>query len=164
MLASDVIQRLGLQPLEPEGGWVKQTYLSQEKITVQGGEKRNIKTAIYYLITPDNFSRLHRLRHVEIYHFYAGAKAQLTMISPDGHWTTVLLGNDISAGQCPQCVVAPLTWQAVTVAPDEKVGWSLLGTSMAPGFDITDFEMADAREFLEKFPSEKDRILKLIRP
>lgn len=155
-----MIKKLGLAALEPEGGFFAETYKAQQKMETKGGE-RAIATAIYYLVTPQSFSRLHRLQHTEIYHFYAGARAELTLISPDGVWKTVTLGSDLAAGDVPQVVVPPLTWQAVMILSGEKTSWSLLGTTMAPGFDMADFEMAKRKELAEKFPSHKQRIVAL---
>jgi len=161
MQAKDVIEKLGLLPLEPDGGFFAETYKSPDKMVTEGGRERSLASAIYYLITPKSFSRFHRLKHTEIYHFYGGATADLTLIFPDGIWKTVRLGGNFLAGETPQFVVPPFTWQAVTIASQEKWDWSLLGTTMAPGFDFADFEMAVRQNLLEEYPSYQQQILEL---
>src|ERR1044071_9437046 len=58
--AQRIIAELRLAPLAREGGWFRQTWA-----TAAG-------SAIYYLMTPEDFSALHCLSSDEIWHFHAG--------------------------------------------------------------------------------------------
>ncbi|KAH8057022.1 hypothetical protein JL722_7248 [Aureococcus anophagefferens] len=53
-----------MQP-HPEGGFFKETYRAESRITSSFGE-RSPSTAIYFLITPGSVSRLHRIRADEL--------------------------------------------------------------------------------------------------
>lgn len=132
MNAKDLIERLKLQP-HPEGGWYVETY----RHPADGGG-RSVKTAIYYLLEAGDVSAWHRVDAVEIWHWYAGAPLVLT-ISPDGHDAAAhRLGPNVLAGEEPQVVVPPHHWQTA-----ESLGaWTLVGCTVAPGFEFSGFEMA----------------------
>jgi hypothetical protein len=105
-----IMSVLRLKPLPEEGGFFAETYRSDEQISQQAlphrySGPRPFATAIYYLLTPDSFSALHRLQSDEIYHFYAGDPVELTQLRADGSGTTVLLGSEIWNGMRPQLTV-----------------------------------------------------------
>lgn len=129
--AQDVIKALGLSP-HPEGGWYVQTFEGD----VEG--KRARSTAIYYLLEAEQVSHWHRIDAVEIWHYYAGASLELSM-SPDGKWLEMLmLGPDVLGGELPQIVVPTGHWQSARSTGD----WTLVGCTVAPGFQFDGFEMA----------------------
>ncbi|MHC4717267.1 MAG: cupin domain-containing protein, partial [Planctomycetota bacterium] len=77
MTADEIIARLGLAPLEIEGGFFRETYRCDEGVGAPAmparyGGPRCFGTAIYYLITRETHSRLHRLASDEIFHFLLG--------------------------------------------------------------------------------------------
>jgi uncharacterized protein len=80
MTAEDVKKILGLQPHPREGGWYVRTYEAAEKLGSEAFEdkryegERRTGTAIYYLLEPDTFSEMHRLKSDEVFHFYAGTR------------------------------------------------------------------------------------------
>ena len=130
--ARDVIELLGLEA-HPEGGWFRETFRDVDG----GGTVRS--TAILYLLEAGQRSRWHRVRHAaEVWHHHAGGPL-LLRVSPDG--STVdesVLGDDLAAGQRPQAVVERDRWQSA-----EPLGaWSLVGCTVAPGFDFEHFELA----------------------
>ena len=143
MTADEVKQLLQLTPLELEGGFFRETYRSRWQISgeylpdgIRGA--RSIGTAIYYLITPETFSTLHRLPGTEIFHFYLGDPAIMLQLHHDGKTQTVTLGHDLAAGQQPQVVVRGGVWQGCRLAAGGQ--WALMGTTMSPGFDYADYE------------------------
>jgi predicted cupin superfamily sugar epimerase len=75
----------------------------------------------------------------EIWHFYAGAPLILEFAaSPRGPIERAVLGPDLSAGQRPQVAVPTHHWQAA-----ESLGeWTLVGCTVAPGFEFAGFELA----------------------
>ena len=96
MDVAEIIERLGLKPLEPEGGFFRETYRSEEVIGREGlppryGTARSHCTAIYYLLTPETFSALHRVKSDEIFHFYAGDPVRMLQLDPEGRGETVIL-------------------------------------------------------------------------
>lgn len=130
--AAEVIRLLVLKP-HPEGGYYAETFRDGRLI-----EGRSTSTAIYYLLDAGDVSQWHRVDAAEIWHWYAGAPLVLT-VSPDGHDASAHhLGKDIKAGQRPQFVVPTGWWQTAT----SLGAWTLVGCTVAPGFDFRGFELA----------------------
>ena len=130
--ADRLIARLGLSP-HPEGGHFRETFRDQP--TASG---RAASTAIFYLLKKGERSHWHRIDAVEIWHWYAGAPLELGL-STDGTSQTVhVLGNDIGSGQSPQCVVPVRWWQSARTLGE----FTLVGCTVAPGFEFGGFEMA----------------------
>lgn len=157
MLTAKQIQELfKLQPLPIEGGHFSQSYRSKSTLTqpalpaCYAGE-RGLSTAIYYMLTPDTFSAMHRLKGDEIYHFYLGDPVEMLMLKPDGAAEAVLLGQDILAGMRVQHTVAGGTWQGSRLAPGGK--YALMGTTMAPGFDQADYEQGKRDALSAQYPN-----------
>lgn len=146
--AARIATALDLHPLEHEGGLHRQTYLDEHS------------SAIYYLLAGEDFSALHLLDSVEVYHWYAGAPLRLLLLHPDGQITTPVLGPDLAAGQHPQVVVPPGIWQGSSSVGD----WSLVGTTMAPAFRWDGFELGDRDDLTGRYPQAADRIAELTRP
>ena len=155
MTAQDVINALQLEPLTMEGGYFRRTYCSKE-CTPDG---KPMGTAIYYLLTPDSYSRLHMLPTDEIYHFYMGDPVELTILDPKGTGETVLLGNDLEKGMVPQFCAPANCWQGSCLA--EGGAWALVGTTMAPGFADEDFIPGDRDILLAEYQAFKEKIIKL---
>ena len=119
-------------------------------------------TAIYFLITPDDFSALHRLRGDELWHFYLGDPVDLALIHPDGEVTTLRIGHDLVNGERPQALAPGGSWLGCSLVPGGA--WALMGTTMTPGFDPADFELADRDHLTAQFPHAADLIARLTRP
>jgi uncharacterized protein len=154
MDAATIIKQLGLQP-HPEGGFYRETYRCDEELAAAAlpsryGKDRNLSTAIYYLLTPDSFSSLHRLRSDEVFHFYAGDPVTMLQLYDDGCGETVVLGQDIVAGQQLQVVVPKDIWQGMFL--NDGGSFALLGTTVAPGFDFADFELATRAALIRQYP------------
>jgi len=158
---------LNLVPLPVEGGLFSETYRSSEKVPQASlpsrySGDRVFGTAIYYLLTPDTFSALHRLKSDEIYHFYLGGPVTLLLLRPDGESEIITLGQDIGAGQRVQAVVPRGSWQGSFLQPGGA--FALLGTTMAPGFDPADFEIGDRRRLISSYPDQQPLIERLTPP
>lgn len=125
--ADRLIRLLQLKP-HPEGGHYRETFRD-----ISGGGGRGHSSLIYFLLKRDEVSRWHRIDAVEVWHYYRGAPLKLR-IRRDIH----LLGPQIDEDQAPQLVVPPGAWQAA-----RSLGaYTLVGCSVAPGFDFAHFEMA----------------------
>ncbi len=160
MTAEQIIEMFGMKPLQGEGGYYVETYRSEESHGLAGySGKRNFSSAILYLLTPDTFSRLHRLRSDEVWHFYLGDPATMLQLHPDGSDELITLGHDIQAGRQVQTVVPAGTWQGCFLNEGGK--FALMGTTAAPAFDFADFQPADRNELLKKYPVPKNLILRL---
>ena len=164
--AKEIQELLELQPLPVEGGYFAETYrskftLSQRSLLSGYSGERALSTAIYYMLTPDTFSAMHRLKGDEVYHFYLGDPAEMLILKPGGTGETLLMGQDIVSGMRLQHVVPGGVWQGSRLRPGGK--FALLGTTMAPGFDPADFELG-AREVLSaRFPAYAELIAVLTR-
>jgi predicted cupin superfamily sugar epimerase len=130
--AADIIQLLDLQP-HPEGGHFRETF----RDSVGDANGRAASTAIYFLLARGERSHWHKVDAVEIWHWHAGAPLALHLAA-GAHRETLRLGNDLVAGERPQGVVPTGVWQAAESLGD----WTLVGCTVAPGFDFAGFEMA----------------------
>ena len=131
--AADVIRLLKLEP-HPEGGHFVQTF--RDATTVNG---RPASTAIYYLLARGERGHWHKVDAAEVWHYYAGAPLTLEMAASErGPIERVTLGPDLAAGQHPQAVVPVHVWQAAASLGD----WTLVGCTVAPGFEYAGFELA----------------------
>jgi uncharacterized protein len=130
--AADVIARLGLKP-HPEGGHYRETFRDQHP----DANGRSSSTAIYFLLARGERSHWHRIDAVEIWHYYAGSALTLQIADADGQ-RSVRLGPDLAACEVPQAVVPAQAWQAAESSGD----WTLVGCTVAPGFEFAKFELA----------------------
>ncbi len=162
--ADDVIRMLDLVPLPGEGGLFRETYRSPLRLPAailppQYVGERPASTAIYYLLTRDTFSAMHRLRGDEVYHFYLGDPVEMLQLRGDGTGQGVIMGSDLAGGMAPQVVVPAGVWQGTRLL-DGGI-FALLGTTMAPGFDARDFELGNRAELARGFPEHAAMIAAL---
>ena len=129
---ADIIARFDLKP-HPEGGYYRETF--RDSRTDANG--RAMSTAILFLLARGERSHWHRVDAAEAWHHYAGAALELEIVE-NGRRRTVRLGSDIEAGETPQAVVPARAWQAAHSTGD----WTLVGCTVAPGFDFAGFELA----------------------
>jgi predicted cupin superfamily sugar epimerase len=130
--AADIIARLELKP-HPEGGYYRETF-RDSRLDAHG---RSLCTAIYFMLARGERAHWHRIDAVEIWHYYAGSALNL-QIADDRDKRSVRLGPDLAAGDVPQAVVPAHAWQAAESTGD----WTLVGCTVAPGFDFATFELA----------------------
>jgi predicted cupin superfamily sugar epimerase len=130
--AAGIIAQLDLKP-HPEGGHFRETF-RDTRLDANG---RSVSTAIYFLLARGERSHWHRIDAVEVWHFCAGSPLTLEVANGDGR-RVVSLGPDLAAGQVPQAIVPEQTWQAAETTGD----WTLVGCTVAPGFDFAKFELA----------------------
>jgi predicted cupin superfamily sugar epimerase len=130
--AEEVVALLALEP-HPEGGHFRETFRDPDPA---GG--RSHSTAILYLLAAGERSHWHRVDAVEIWHHYAGAPLRLSLYAEGGSLSHRKLGIDVRLDETPQIVVPKFCWQSA-----ESLGpWTLVGCTVAPGFDFAGFEMA----------------------
>jgi len=136
--AAELIERLGLRP-HPEGGFYREVFRSELPVTPMDGRgSRAAITTIYFLLTPDTFSRWHRVRSDEVWHLYEGGplelfEADLAAGTIDRHCLSRVGDGDAE----PVRTIQGGRWQAARVTGD----YALMGCSVGPGFDFTDFAM-----------------------
>ncbi len=131
MTPADIISSLRLAP-HPEGGHYGETWRDDD------GETRGAGTAVYYLLQAGECSHWHRVDATEIWHFYAGAPLELSTCIESETVRHRVLGQDLSAGQRPQIIVAPREWQTALSLGE----WTLVGCTVSPAFEFESFELA----------------------
>lgn len=142
LTAADVIAELGLAP-HPEGGHYRETFRDPALVTLKAGkgEARAASTAIYFLLTAGERSQWHKVDAAEVWHWYAGASLTLGVKdAKDGDVRHVKLGPDLTSGERPQAVVPAGIWQNA----ESSGAWTLVGCSVAPGFEFSGFELEDS--------------------
>jgi predicted cupin superfamily sugar epimerase len=143
-----IIESLGLEPHPSEGGFFAETYRSRYRT---GDGRHTLGTAIYYLLTPESFSAMHRLASDEIFHFYLGDPVEMLLLEAGGAGRISVLGPALESGQRPQIVVPAGTWQGSRLAPGGRL--ALLGTTVTPGFEFADFELGDGDRLAREWPA-----------
>ncbi|GHB84265.1 cupin domain-containing protein [Persicitalea jodogahamensis] len=156
--ASYWVDKYQMQP-HPEGGYFVETYRAAEQIPHAAlperfGGSRSFSTAIYFLLEGHHFSALHRIQSDEVWHFYAGDPLEVFVIHPEsGALEIIRLGPDPEAGEVFQAVVPAGTWFGSR--PVAGAAYSLVGCTVAPGFDFADFELAERETLLAQFPQHR---------
>ncbi len=156
--ADQVIELLNLNPLSFEGGYFRRTWLSDQ----YDKNGKSAGSAIFYLFTNDEmgFSILHSLPTDETYHFYCGSPVELWLFpNNNGEPEKIILGNRLEKGEIPQFTVPANHIQGARLICGE---WALVGTTMAPAFDQSDFVPADKNYMIHRFPSYEKIIKELI--
>ncbi|MCW5681836.1 MAG: cupin domain-containing protein [Xanthobacteraceae bacterium] len=131
--AAEVIALLDLRP-HPEGGHFRETFRDMRRT-----DGRAASTAIYFLLAKGERSHWHKVDAAECWHYYAGAPLALHYAASE-HTpaAAITLGTDITNGQQPQFVIPQDNWQAA-----ETLGeWTLVGCTVAPGFEFSGFMLA----------------------
>ena len=150
MTADDWIACLQLEP-HPEGGYFRRSYTAELTLVLPDrAGPRPVATAIYYLLKGGQRSRLHRLKSDELWHFYTGSPLTVHVLDGEGQCAARLLGNDPTLGQQFQLSTSAGCWFGATV--DDPAGFSLVGCTVAPGFDFADFELADRVTLTRQYP------------
>lgn len=134
LAGSAIVDLLGMTR-HPEGGWYAEMFRD-----APGPDGRARSTAIYFLLETGDVSAWHRVRDaVEVWHFHAGAPLELRIVGDDGP-SVHRLGIDLVAGERPQAIVPADAWQSAR----SLGGWTLVGCTVAPGFEFASFELAPA--------------------
>jgi predicted cupin superfamily sugar epimerase len=147
----EMIHKLQLK-VHPEGGYYRETYRSSECTTTSKGEVRNISTAIYYLLENEDKSHFHRIQSDEIWLFHQGQSLEICLFQSN-QLVTIYLGNDIENGEVPQAIIPANCWFASSIR--NAAGYSLVSCTVAPGFDFSDFELAERETLIQQYPHFK---------
>jgi len=146
LTAEEAIRILNLRPHPKEYGYFRETYRSTDS------------TAIYFLVTAEGMSEMHRLTSDELFHFYAGAPAEILLLDSNERISNVkILGPDVSAGQTLQLVIPKGLWQGMRTTGD----FTLIGCTVAPPFEYESYEAGDRAELIKQFPACANMITKL---
>jgi predicted cupin superfamily sugar epimerase len=176
LTATEIKELLHLKPHPTEGGWYVRTYesdalIGQASLDLRYGGPRHAATAIYYLLEPDTFSEMHRLKSDEIFHFYLGDPVEMLQLAPPhedlpgeldpGASARILIGNDLHAGQLPQVLAPHGVWQGSRLVPGGS--FALLGCTVSPGFEFEDYESGNRDTLIAQWPEHAELIRALTR-
>jgi predicted cupin superfamily sugar epimerase len=176
---NQVVQLLNMQP-HPEGGYYAESFRSKQSIETEIGT-RCASTAIYFLLGHNDTSKFHKIKSDEVWHYYAGETLSIVELDNERKISkTTKLGPNLLNGEVLQYVVPANTWFGSYLpephAPGEGVhvnvnipapnpntssGYTLVGCTVAPGFEFQDFEMAKRDELIQEFPQAIDIINRL---
>lgn len=145
----------------PEGGYFKETYRSTQNVMNRNEVERSASTGIYFLITSDFYSAFHKIESDEMWHYHDGSALSVYVILPTGELEVLKIGKDIENGEQLQGVVPAGSWFASKV--DATDSFSLVGCTVAPGFDFDDFVLADRMDLIAEYPQHTTIIKELTR-
>jgi hypothetical protein len=151
----DLIDKYKLVP-HPEGGYYAVVYESKQAVTSPVVNKdRKAVTHIYFLLLKGQVSIFHKVAHDEIWNFYEGDP--LKLIKYNGS----KVEEDIIGSGCSD--YASIVEGGVYQAAETTGDYSLVGCTVAPGFEFEDFSfLRDEVETKEKFLKEVSGYLKFI--
>lgn len=160
-----IVDLLDLRP-HPEGGFYREMYRAEEGIERAAmperySGKRCYGTAIYYLLTSNTFSTMHKVESDEIFHFYLGDTVEQLRLFDDGTSEIINLGQNIVAGDRPLSVVPHGVWQGARLKPGGA--FALLGATVAPGFEFADYLEGERAPLTDRFPERAALISVLTR-
>ncbi len=140
----ELIDKYKLVP-HPEGGYYAIVYESEQLVKSPVVNKdRKAVTHIYFLLLKGQVSKFHKVSHDEIWNFYEGDPIKL--IKYNG--STV--EEDIIGSGCSD--FASIVEGGVYQAAESTGVYSLVGCSVAPGFEFEDFSfLRDEFETKERF-------------
>ncbi|MDR5856703.1 cupin domain-containing protein [Caballeronia sp. LZ062] len=158
--AQALVARLDLQP-HPEGGYFRETYRANQRVTRDSeNDPRSASTAIYYLLCDGAHSAWHRIRSDEVWHFHAGDPLFVHVLDANGALTTHTLGNMLLHKDAVfQAVVHAGHWFAAECSVAS--GASLVGCTVAPGFEFSEFELADCDDLKARYSQHHELIERL---
>lgn len=163
MKAEDYISLLGLSE-HIEGGAFSEDFRSKTLISKTAlpdgfSGDRALSTHIYFLLKHGQFSAFHRIAAEEHWHFYDGQTLCVYVLNNSGELDCIRLGGDLKNGEVLHAVIPAGAWFGSRCEVEN--GFSLVGCTVAPGFDFADFELADRARLIEEFPVHKELIQEL---
>lgn len=161
--AQEIISKLSLTP-HPEGGYFKEVYRNNEVLTNSALPERYdgdhcYATSIYFLLHDDITSKFHKLKSDETWHHYTGSAVKIYSIDPSGELRIFLLGKDLNKSEFPQVTIQHSNWFGAELIDENS--YSLIGCTVYPGFEFTDFEIGKKDYLIETYPQHSEIIKRL---
>lgn len=161
-LSADEIREL--LKLEPNQtcGFVRVTYKSALEIAPGGlpapfADGRPLGSALYFMMTPEEPVKLHRILNDQLYHYYLGDPIELLLLYESGKSDLVKVGPDIAGGQNVQLFIPGGTFHTARLIAGGK--WFLGGSTEWPGVVVSeDVQLGDAEALAAKFPDRATEI------
>lgn len=163
MTAEQIIEFYGMRPIPLEGGYLKENIyidipIAREALPARYPNGRLISNTILFLVTKDSFSRMHHLPTDEVYHFYMGDPVEQLQLLPDGTGRVVRLGHDILGGDVLQHNAPADCWHGTRLVDGGE--WALMGTTMAPAWDETDYSDGVREDLIARWPEFEAEIIR----
>ena len=153
------IERLSLLP-HPEGGYYKEVFRSGQQITRVGDSAvLQACTSIYYLLEGADYSGFHKIASDELWYFHKGMPLTVHVISKEGKHEAMELSGQ-PGGQLSLVVPGGL-WFAAELP--SKTGYTLVSCAVSPGFEFSEFEMAEREELMKSYPGNEELFGRLCR-
>ena len=145
--AKKLIKELNLKP-HTEGGYFSEIYRSQNFVKpLDSRSNRSALTTIYFLLLKGQKSRLHKVLSDEVWHFYEGAPLELFTIDKKLQKSDKILLGPVRKKTTQVFVVPAGFWQAAQTTGE----YTLVGCTVAPGFEFADFSMVNKNSKEEKY-------------
>jgi uncharacterized protein len=160
-LSADAIKTLlGLEP-HPTCGFVAETYRSPIQVPASAlppmyGSSRPVGSALYFLLTPEAYIVMHRIRSDQQYHHYFGDPLDVLLLLPDGTAQSVTVGSDLGAGMRPMLFIPGQTFHMARLRPGGRL--ALLGSTEWPGVEPPDVERGDREQLIAAYPNVAEQI------
>lgn len=149
--AQQVVDALGLEPLDQEGGFFRRTAEAGLWVRPQNAsEDSRAYSVIYALFTPEGFSAMHHLTTDEVWCWHAGDALESLRLASDGTGKIVRLSMNVAAGDRPQDVIPAGIWQGTRLVEGGR--WALVSCIMAPEFRWPDFTLGGREDLIAKYP------------
>ena len=152
MTADEIRTLLNLTPAAT-CGYVRMSYTSaltapEGALAAPFATARPAGTALYFMVTPEEPVKLHRIMNDQLYHYYLGDPLELLLLRNGGE--TVTIGPDLAAGHHVQFFIPGGTFHTARVAGARR--WFLGGSTEWPGVIPADVELGDAAKLAAEFP------------
>ncbi len=157
-----------MKPLPVEGGYYAVTHIADEQLVAEAlptryKSSRMLSGAIYYLVTKEQFSALHKLPTDELYYYHYGDPMEMLFLGPNGNGERKILGIQLASGQQPQLLAPRNWWQGSRPLPGGTHGFTLVSTSMAPAYHERDPVFGERETLKFQYPEYADIINSLSR-
>ncbi len=150
------VNKLELEP-HPEGGYFKQTHISEYEIPNINGDVRSAITSIYFLLEMGDYSAFHRIASDEVWNYHFGDPIDVYEITKNKELIKYRLGSDIENGEVFQCTISS---GSIFASCCEK-GYGIVGCTVAPGFDYQDFKLFTYEDLIHDYSEYEELIAKL---
>ncbi len=122
----------------PEGGRYREVYRSPSYVQIPEKGTRCALTHIYFSLARNEFSHFHKVSSDEVWNLYQGTGLRLLLW--DGT-SQDLETVELSVANTNFCHIVPANYWQAAIPIAERV---LVGCSVAPGFEFSDFELLSA--------------------
>ena len=123
MTFEDVRKLLDLSP-NATCGYVRVTFVSKHKIAPGGmqapfADGRPVGSALYFMLTPEEPVKLHRIRNDQLYHYYLGDPIEVLMMLEDGSTEFHIVGPDLRKGHKVQLYIPGGTFHTARMSASD---------------------------------------------